>query len=79
MIKQTEILVIGGGPAGLSAACAAAELGASVLLCERDYLPGGQLVKQTHKFFGSEKTICRRTRHPHRKPADRKSETPSKY
>lgn len=55
MIKQTEILVIGGGPAGLSAACAAAELGASVLLCERDYLPGGQLVKQTHKFFGSEK------------------------
>lgn len=53
MIKQTEILVIGGGPAGLSAACAAAELGASVLLCERDYLPGGQLVKQTHKFFGS--------------------------
>ena len=42
MIKQTEILVIGGGPAGLSAACAAAELGASVLLCERDYLPGGQ-------------------------------------
>ena len=26
MIKQTEILVIGGGPAGLSAACAAAEL-----------------------------------------------------
>ena len=25
MIKQTEILVIGGGPAGLSAACAAAD------------------------------------------------------
>lgn len=57
MIKQTEILVIGGGPAGLSAACAAAELGASVLLCERDYLPGGQLVKQTHKFFGSENNM----------------------
>ncbi len=55
MIKQTEILVVGGGPAGLSAACAAADLGANVLLCERDYLPGGQLVKQTHKFFGSEK------------------------
>ncbi len=55
MIKETEILVIGGGPAGLSAACAAADLGANVLLCERDYLPGGQLVKQTHKFFGSEK------------------------
>ncbi len=55
MIKDTEILVIGGGPAGLCAASAAASLGAHVLLCERDYVPGGQLVKQTHKFFGSEK------------------------
>ena len=56
MIKQTEILVIGGGPAGLSAACAAAELGASVLLCERDYLPGGQLVKQLSLIHISEPT-----------------------
>jgi len=30
-------------------------LGAKVLLVERDDIPGGQLVKQTHKFFGSEK------------------------
>jgi len=30
-------------------------LGAKVLLVERDAIPGGQLVKQTHKFFGSEK------------------------
>ena len=55
MIKEAEILVIGGGPAGLCAARAAASLGAHVLLCERDDTPGGQLVKQTHKFFGSEK------------------------
>lgn len=55
MIKNVEVLVIGGGPAGLCAAAAAASLGAGVLLCERDYVPGGQLVKQTHKFFGSEK------------------------
>lgn len=55
MIKDTEILVIGAGPAGLAAASAAAFLGASVLICERDDAPGGQLVKQTHKFFGSEK------------------------
>lgn len=54
-MKQVEILVIGGGPAGLCAATAAASLGAQVLICERDDLPGGQLVKQTHKFFGSEK------------------------
>lgn len=55
MIKDVEILVIGAGPAGLCAAKAAADLGAKVLVCERDELPGGQLVKQTHKFFGSEK------------------------
>ena len=55
MIKDAEIMVIGGGPAGLCAARAAASLGAHVLLCERDDIPGGQLVKQTHKFFGSGK------------------------
>jgi len=55
MIKQVEIMVIGGGPAGLCAALSASSLGAKVLLAERDDIPGGQLVKQTHKFFGSEK------------------------
>lgn len=55
MIREAEILVIGGGPAGLCAAAAASSLGARVLVCERDFVPGGQLVKQTHKFFGSEK------------------------
>ncbi len=55
MIREVEILVAGGGPAGLCAAAAAASLGAKVLLCERSDVPGGQLVKQTHKFFGSEK------------------------
>ncbi len=55
MIRDTEVLVIGAGPAGLCAALAAASMGAKVLICERDRFPGGQLVKQTHKFFGSEK------------------------
>lgn len=54
-MKQIEVLVIGGGPAGLCASLAASSLGAKVLMCERDDVPGGQLVKQTHKFFGSEK------------------------
>ncbi len=54
-INNAEILIIGGGPAGLCAAKAAAELGAHVIICERDRFLGGQLVKQTHKFFGSEK------------------------
>ena len=48
-------MIIGGGPAGLCAAISAASLGAQVLLAERDAIAGGQLVKQTHKFFGSEK------------------------
>ncbi len=55
MIRDAEVLVIGGGPAGLCAAVAAAESGANVLLLERDDALGGQLVKQTHKFFGSER------------------------
>ncbi|KGK89613.1 pyridine nucleotide-disulfide oxidoreductase [Desulfosporosinus sp. HMP52] len=54
-MKEIEILIIGGGPAGLCAASAAANLGATVLVLERDGEPGGQLVKQTHKFFGSKK------------------------
>ena len=52
---HTEVLVIGGGPSGLCAAIAAAKSGADVLLVERSGKLGGQLVKQTHMFFGSEK------------------------
>ena len=51
----TDIVVIGGGPAGMNAAVAAASQGARVYLLERDGFLGGQLNKQTHKFFGSEK------------------------
>ncbi|WP_088186515.1 FAD-dependent oxidoreductase [Desulfosporosinus sp. FKA] len=54
-MKEIEVLIIGGGPAGLCAAAAAADLGAGVLIIERDDKLGGQLVKQTHKFFGSRK------------------------
>lgn len=54
-MKTVEVLVIGGGPAGLCATLNAAEMGAKVLLIERDDALGGQLVKQTHMFFGSEK------------------------
>ncbi|MFZ5353148.1 MAG: NAD(P)/FAD-dependent oxidoreductase [Bacillota bacterium] len=52
---STEILVIGGGPAGLCAAIAAAQSGARVTIAERNDNLGGQLEKQTHMFFGSQK------------------------
>lgn len=51
----TDVLVIGGGPAGLNAAIESASRGLSVILLDRNAEPGGQLSKQTHKFFGSEK------------------------
>ncbi|MEL7647177.1 MAG: NAD(P)/FAD-dependent oxidoreductase [Sedimentibacter sp.] len=54
-MKHTELLIIGGGPAGLCAAISAASSGAKVLIVERNKNLGGQLVKQTHMFFGSEK------------------------
>ena len=54
-MKHIEVLVIGGGPAGLCAAISAASAGAEVMLCERSDILGGQLIKQTHMFFGSEK------------------------
>ncbi|MDR1966298.1 MAG: NAD(P)/FAD-dependent oxidoreductase [Synergistaceae bacterium] len=48
-----DVLVVGGGPAGLSAAAEAAAAGAGVVVAEAGLHLGGQLVKQSHKFFGS--------------------------
>ncbi|MCK5112184.1 MAG: FAD-dependent oxidoreductase [Thermoplasmatales archaeon] len=50
---DVEIVIVGSGPAGLMAALAAAQQGASVLLIDENHMVGGQLVKQTHRFFGS--------------------------
>jgi len=55
MINNIDIAIIGGGPAGLCAAIEAAKYNARVLLIERDSKLGGQLNKQTHKFFGSKR------------------------
>lgn len=50
---HVDLLVIGGGPAGLAAAEEAAGRGLSVLLVDEHHRLGGQMIKQTHKFFGS--------------------------
>jgi len=50
---KTEFAVIGGGPAGLTAAIEAAKLGVEVTLIDENFKPGGQLFKQIHRFFGS--------------------------
>lgn len=52
-VYETDLLVIGGGAAGLCAAAEAGGAGAKVTVIESDLHAGGQLVKQTHKFFGS--------------------------
>ncbi|WFO75168.1 FAD-dependent oxidoreductase [Desulfurococcaceae archaeon MEX13E-LK6-19] len=50
---ETDLLVIGGGPAGLQAALTASKLGLNVVIVNDHYKLGGQLVKQTHRFFGA--------------------------
>ena len=51
MIK-TDVLVIGGGPAGMSAALSASENGSKVILIERDNVLGGILNQCIHNGFG---------------------------
>jgi NADPH-dependent 2,4-dienoyl-CoA reductase/sulfur reductase-like enzyme len=50
--------VIGGGPAGLSAAIEAAKNGVKVTLIDENCKAGGQLFKQIHRFFGSEEHLA---------------------
>lgn len=52
-MKRYEMIVVGAGPAGLSAAIEAARLGMDVAVFDENARPGGQLFKQIHKFFGS--------------------------
>ncbi len=50
---ETDVLIIGGGPAGTSAAVELGEKGMRTLLIDDKNELGGKLVLQTHKFFGS--------------------------
>lgn len=52
-IERYDMIVIGAGPAGLSAAIEAAKKGIRPIVFDENAKPGGQLFKQIHKFFGS--------------------------
>jgi NADPH-dependent 2,4-dienoyl-CoA reductase/sulfur reductase-like enzyme len=52
MVKQIDVVVIGGGPAGLAAGLAAHEHGSDVIIIERDHELGGILQQCIHNGFG---------------------------
>jgi NADPH-dependent 2,4-dienoyl-CoA reductase/sulfur reductase-like enzyme/Fe-S-cluster-containing hydrogenase component 2/bacterioferritin-associated ferredoxin len=52
-IRDVEVLIIGGGPAGMAAAVELGKTGADTLLIDDKTGLGGKLLLQTHKFFGS--------------------------
>ncbi|MHB8193138.1 MAG: FAD-dependent oxidoreductase [Bellilinea sp.] len=60
--RKVKVLIIGGGPAGLSAAIELGQRGVEVLLVDDKHHLGGKLVLQTHRFFGSTKAVYAGTR-----------------
>ena len=52
-IERFDLIIVGAGPSGLSAAIEAGRRGMNVVVFDENARPGGQLFKQIHKFFGS--------------------------
>ena len=52
-IHETDVLIVGAGPAGMAAAVELGRTGLKVILVDDKDRLGGKLVLQTHKFFGS--------------------------
>ena len=48
---MSPVLIIGGGPAGLSAAIELGKLGIKTLLIDDKHRLGGKLILQTHRFL----------------------------
>ena len=59
---EIPVLIIGGGPAGLSAAIELGKSGIKTLLVDDKHRLGGKLVLQTHRFFGSTDAVYAGTR-----------------
>jgi len=59
---KVPALIIGGGPAGLSAAIELGRMGIETLLIDDKGRLGGKLVLQTHRFFGSTEAVYAGTR-----------------
>ncbi|HZW02622.1 MAG TPA: FAD-dependent oxidoreductase, partial [Anaerolineaceae bacterium] len=59
---DVPVLIIGGGPSGLSAAIELGKRGVGVLLIDDKHRLGGKLVLQTHRFFGSSQAVYAGTR-----------------
>jgi len=58
-VTRYDLIVVGAGPAGLSAAVEAASHGMRAAVFDENAKPGGQLFKQIHKFFGSKEHKAR--------------------
>lgn len=50
-MKRFDLIIVGAGPSGLSAAIEAAKRGLEVVVFDENEKPGGQLFKQIHKFL----------------------------
>lgn len=59
---KVPVLILGGGPAGLSAAIELGKLGIEAILVDDKQRLGGKLVLQTHRFFGSINAVYAGTR-----------------
>ena len=59
---RVPVLIIGGGPAGLSAAIELGKRGIETLIIDDKHRLGGKLVLQTHRFFGSIEAVYAGTR-----------------